>query len=129
LNALHSYRKKYVTLHDLAEAACHIEIDVLKNPIGKQDQYAAAFGGFNAYWFEKDGSVQVEPVQIPGDKLMDLQNSILLFYLNVERKASTVLDEQDKKCQAGDPATMERLLKIKAIGLETKKIFEKGDIH
>lgn len=128
LNALYACKKKYISLEELAEAACHIEIDILNEPIGKQDQYASAFGGFNAYWFNKDGTVSVEPVNIKDDTLMELQNNIFLFYLNIERSAGSVLNEQDKKSKSGDLNVLERLHKIKEIGLYTKKVFENGNI-
>ena len=129
LNALFCYQKKYLSLSELAETACRIEIDILKKPIGKQDQYAAAFGGFNAFWFEKDGTVRAEPVNIAEEKLIDLQNNLLLFRLNAERQAGEVLEEQNAKSLQGDAATLDRLHKIKALGIETKKIFETGDLH
>jgi D-glycero-alpha-D-manno-heptose-7-phosphate kinase len=128
LNVLLHYQRKYVDLHRLADIACHIEIDLLQQPIGKQDQYAAAFGGFNAYWFNKDGSVNVEPVRIGEENLIDLQNNIHLFYLNKDRSASSILDVQNSKSKEGDPGTIDRLHKIKEIGLYTKKIFENGNI-
>ncbi|MBN1594990.1 sugar kinase [candidate division FCPU426 bacterium] len=128
LNALYEFKREYVSLRDLAEAACHIEIEVLKEPIGKQDQYASAFGGFNAYYFNPDGNVVVEPVNIREHNLMELQNNLLLFYLQKERSASSVLQEQDKKSRAGDSGVIERLHKIKEIGLHTRKILEQGKI-
>ena len=97
LNGLFEYKKTYVSLEELAEVACHIEIDILKEPIGKQDQYAAAFGGFRAYWFNKDGSVVTEPVMIKEEDMMELQNNIFLFGLKKERQASVILREQNKK--------------------------------
>ncbi len=128
LNALFEYKHKYINLDELAKIACHIEIDMLKEPIGKQDQYTAAFGGFRAYWFNKDGSVVVEPIIIKEEDIMELQNNLLLFNLNKERPASYVLEVQNKKCLAGDKETFERLHKIKEIGLYTKKILERGNI-
>ena len=128
LNALFAYKRKYVNLEQLAESACKIEIEILKEPIGKQDQYASSFGGFNSYWFNRDGSVIVEPVDISEERLMELQNNLFLFYLNVERSASSVLKTQNDKSREGDRETIERLHKIKEIGLYTKKIFEKGNI-
>ncbi|HNX90609.1 MAG TPA: sugar kinase [Candidatus Omnitrophota bacterium] len=128
LNGLLSYKKIRTKSADLAEKACHIEIDVLKEPIGKQDQYASAFGGFRAYWFEKDGTVRVEKVRIKADKLEKLEKNILLFNLNKERSAGGVLEAHGKKAKAGDVATLERLHKIKELGLRTKKIFESGKI-
>ena len=122
LNALFEYKKKYITLAQLAETACHIEIDILKDPIGKQDQYASTFGGFNAYWFNTDGTVNVEPVGIKKEKLIELQNNILLFYFERKRSANSILSVQNNKSKEGDKGTIERLHKIKDIGLQTKKI-------
>lgn len=128
LNGLFEYKKTYVSLQELAESACRIEIDILKEPIGKQDQYASAFGGFRAYWFNKDGSVVTEPVEIKEEDMMQLQENILLFNLKKERQASAILLEQNKKAGEGDRNIIERLHKIKEIGLRTKKIFESGNI-
>jgi len=128
LNALFVHKRDYITLQQLAEYACHLEIDILKEPIGKQDQYVAAFGGFNSYWFDKDGSVKVEPVMMKEEKLIELQNNIFLFYLKKERLASSILEEQNKNIKDGDRETIERLHKIKEIGLRTKKIFESGSL-
>lgn len=129
LNGLFGYRRKYVSLEKLAESACHIEIDILKEPIGKQDQYASAFGGFNCYWFNKDGSVTVKPLNIKEESLIELQNNIFLFYLNKDRSASEILKNQNAKSKKNDKKTIERLNKIKEIGLYTKKILEKGMIN
>jgi len=127
-NALFEHQRNYKTLPQIAEMACHLEIDILKEPIGKQDQYASAFGGFNAYWFNKDGSVNVEPVDIKEENLMELQNNIFLFYIDRPRSASAILSIQDNNSKQGDQGTIDRLHKIKAIGLRTKKVFESGDI-
>jgi D-glycero-alpha-D-manno-heptose-7-phosphate kinase len=128
LNALFTYKKEYISLDRLAEEACHIEMDILKEPIGKQDQYASAFGGFNAYWFNKDGSVNVEPLDIKEEITKDLQNNILLFYLKKERSAGSILKSQNEKSINKDSETIERLHKIKEIGLYTKKVLEAGNI-
>jgi D-glycero-alpha-D-manno-heptose-7-phosphate kinase len=128
LNALFTYKRDYMPLDKLAEAACEIEIDILKEPIGKQDQYASAFGGFNAYWFNKDGSVNVEPLNIKEEVILDLQNNILLFYLKKERSASKILKVQNENSIKKDVATIEKLHKIKEIGLHTKKVLESGKI-
>ena len=128
LNALYTFKRDYVTIEKLAETACHIEIDVLKEPIGKQDQYASAFGGFNAYYFHKDGKVTVEPVNIKDEHLMELQSNMFLFYLKKTRSASNVLTEQNNKSIAKDKNTLERLHKIKEIGIYTKKVLEAGKV-
>jgi hypothetical protein len=113
---------------ELAEKACHIEIKVLREPIGKQDQYAASFGGFNAYSFHKDGSVTIEPVNISEGAQMELQNNIFLFYLNKKRSAGDILKDQNKKTKQNDAEVIDRLHKIKDIGLYTRKILEKNKI-
>lgn len=128
LNVLFAYKRSYISLKELAEAACYIELGLLKEPIGKQDQYAASFGGFNAYWFNQDGNVTVEPVSIKEGNLIELQNNIVIFYLKNERSASDILSVQDKKTKESDSETVNRLHKIKEIGLRTKKVFESGDI-
>jgi D-glycero-alpha-D-manno-heptose-7-phosphate kinase len=128
LNVLYAFKKEYISLDALAKNACHIEIDILHEPIGKQDQYAASYGGFNAYWFNKDGTVTVEPVQIKDGARMELQSNIFLFYLNMERSAGSILQVQNQKSKDDDKGTLERLHRIKEIGLYTKEIFEKGRI-
>ncbi|MCY7360484.1 MAG: sugar kinase, partial [Ignavibacteria bacterium] len=128
LSALFSYKRNHKTLTELAECACKIEIDILKEPIGKQDQYAAAFGGFNAYTFHKNGEVTVEPVNISEGAMMELQSNIFLFYLNKKRSAGDILKEQNKKTKDNNVDVVNRLHKIKEIGLHTRKIFEKNKI-
>ena len=128
LNALFSFKKIYHSLDKLAETACHIEINILKEPIGKQDQYASAFGGFNAYFFNQDGTVNIEPVKIPEEVLMEMQSNIFLFYLKKERSASKVLQIQNQRSKDKDKNTIDRLHKIKEIGLYTRKVLEEGKI-
>ncbi len=129
LSALFSHKREYMSLHELAECACKIEINILKEPIGKQDQYAAVFGGFNGYTFHKDGSVTVEPVKISDGALMELQSNMFLFYLNKKRSAGDILKVQNKKTKDNNKDVLNRLHKIKEIGLHTKKIFEKDKIN
>ena len=129
LSALFSYKREYKSLHELAECACKIEIDILKEPIGKQDQYAAVFGGFNGYTFHKDGKVTVEPVKISDGSLMELQNNMFLFFLNKKRSASDILKVQNKKTKDNNDDVINRLHKIKDIGLHTKKILEQNKIN
>lgn len=128
LNALFAYKKNYVSLYKLAESACKIEIEILKEPIGKQDQFASAFGGFNAYYFNKDDSVTIEPINIKEEVLMELQSNLFLFYLNQQRSASNVLKEQDARSKQKDENVINRLHKIKEFGFETRKLFETGKI-
>lgn len=129
LSALFSYKREYKSLHELAECACNIEINILKEPIGKQDQYAAVFGGFNGYTFHKDGKVTVEPVKISDGSLMELQNNMFLFFLNKKRSASDILKVQNKKTKDNNDDVINRLHKIKDIGLYTKRILEQNKIN
>jgi D-glycero-alpha-D-manno-heptose-7-phosphate kinase len=128
LNALHTYKRDFVTQKQLAEEACHIEIDVLQEPIGKQDQYIAAFGGITCLTFEKDGDVLVEPLTISAETLDQLESNLSLFDTGIERSASEILSEQDEKSKRDDPEIIKNLHKIKEIGLETKKALERGKV-
>lgn len=128
LNALHSYKKDFVSQRQLAEEACHVEIDILGEPIGKQDQYMAAFGGLTCLTFDKNGDVLVEPLRISDEALEKLEGNTLLFFTGKERGASEILSEQDRKSQEDNPEMIENLHQIKAIGLETRKYLEKGQV-
>jgi len=96
LHALYAYTGKYVSAAFLAAEACQTEIEVLKEPIGKQDQYAAAFGGLNMYRFNRDGSVVVEPVLLSPEASGRLEQNLLMFYTGDQRSASRILSEQGK---------------------------------
>ena len=109
LNALHAYRGERVSAGQLAEEAAHIEIDVLKQPIGKQDQYAAAFGGLNLFCFKPGGGVTVEPQPLANGVLSDLFDQILMFWTGHQRDSSSVLTEQ----KANTPKKMESLIKMR----------------
>jgi D-glycero-alpha-D-manno-heptose-7-phosphate kinase len=94
LHALYSYTNQQVSSELLAKDACEIEIDILKEPIGKQDQYAAAFGGLNVIRFLPTGEVKVEPINIQPSVYNQLQDNLLLFYTGITRNASDVLSDQ-----------------------------------
>lgn len=93
---LKCHKREYISDADVAEAACELEINKLGNPIGKQDQYAAAFGGLNFYQFNKDGSVDVEPVLLSHDKFKQLEKNLIMLYVGGEHSASAILKEQSK---------------------------------
>ena len=128
LNALHIYKKDFVTQTQLAEEACHIEIDVLGEPIGKQDQYIAAHGGLTCLTFETNGDVLVEPLRITDEAIDQIESNILYFFTGKERSASEILSEQDAKSKQDDPAMIQNLHQIKEIGLETRKHLENGRV-
>jgi D-glycero-alpha-D-manno-heptose-7-phosphate kinase len=128
LNALHAYKREFVATEQLAREACEIEIERLKEPIGKQDQYISAYGGITAFTFEKGGGVQVERVPMKIDVIEELEMNLLVFYSGVERKASDVLNEQKKTIKANTDDAVQRMHRIKALGHETKKLLVDGDI-
>lgn len=94
LHNLHTWQGREVSKEQLAAEACQVEIDLLKEPIGKQDQYAAAYGGLNVFEFNTDGSVLVEPLVLPDDLLSRFQDNIILFYMGSQRSASEILRQQ-----------------------------------
>jgi D-glycero-alpha-D-manno-heptose-7-phosphate kinase len=128
LNALHTYQSDYVSRKELAEEACHVEIDILGEPIGKQDQYMAAFGGITCLTFDKDGTVLVEPLRLADETLDQLESNLLFFFTGKERSASEILREQDEKSKKNDPAMDQNLHQVKDIGLKTREYLERGDV-
>jgi D-glycero-alpha-D-manno-heptose-7-phosphate kinase len=118
-----------VTPSTLAEAACHIEIDVLGEPVGKQDQYVAAHGGICAYTFNQDGSVDVESLELEERTLRLLRDHLLLFYTGEARSAATVLGDQDKRSREGDTAMLENLHATKEMGYRSRDLLLEGDLE
>lgn len=97
LNSLYAYKGLHASAQKLAEEACKIEIDILQHPIGKQDQYASAYGGFNYIQFNSDGTVFVDPIICSQETKQGLQKRFLLFYTGITRVSSTTLIEQKTK--------------------------------
>src|ERR687896_317224 len=122
LNALHAFRGERVSAGQLAEEASHIEIDVLKQPIGKQDQYAAAFGGLNFFSFKAGGGVTVEPQRLHNGGLKALFDCILMFWTGHQRDSSSVLSEQ----KANTPAKMDSLLCMRQHALQLQNLTSNG---
>lgn len=129
LNALHAYKGETVSKQQLAEEACHVEIDVLGEPIGKQDQYMATFGGITCLTFDRNGQVMVEPLCLSEETLELLESNLLFFFTGKERAASEILQEQDNKSRKNDPQMDDYLHQIKDIGLKTRQYLEKGEVH
>jgi D-glycero-alpha-D-manno-heptose-7-phosphate kinase len=102
LHNLYAINRKFVSHEVLAKEASEIEIDILKEPIGKQDQYAAAFGGLNIIYFNQDGSVRIEPLYIKSSVYHALENNLIMFYIGNQRKASDILSEQKKNTSQED---------------------------
>src|SRR5262249_53461191 len=116
----------YRSKGELAAEACSIEIDELKNPIGRQDQYAAAFGGLNYIRFEKDDSTFVEPVTIPRDRLRDFNSRLLMFYTGTTRDANEILEEQSRSIdESAKDHAMHMLVEL---GKEMRTILRQGKL-
>ena len=128
LNGLHAFKREYVPARQLAEEACTLEIDVLKEPIGKQDQYIAAFGGVSALTFHTDGTVDVERLPLRDEVIDDLEANLIIYYSGVERSASSVLKEQAKTITQNTDAAVQRMHRIKELGHETRRILLSGEI-
>lgn len=128
LKALHTLKKNLVHPRELAEEACHIEIDLLKEHVGKQDQYIAAFGGLTCFRFLANDHVEAWPLQLDQETLYNLEDNLLLFFTGYTRSASEILKDQDKKSQAKDQEMIDNLHFIKTLGIQSKEALEKGDL-
>jgi len=128
LKALHALNKNPVHPGRLAEQACRVELDVLEEPIGKQDQYIAAFGGITCFDFLPDGRVEAWPLKVDQHTLYDLEDNLLLFFTGYTRSASAILQEQDSKSKQKDPGMTANLHFIKQVGRDTKEALEAGDL-
>ncbi len=128
IKALYFYKNRQIQTKDLAEKACDIELNKLKEPIGKQDQYISAYGGINCFYFKKSGEVIVEPLKISNKTLLSLKNNLLIFFTGYSRNASDILKEQDKKTKKQNEEMIKNLDFIKNIGLKSKKYLESGDL-
>lgn len=129
LAGLHLHNKAIVPKQELAEQACYIEIDRLGEPVGKQDQYIAAFGGITCFEFQADDSVTVSPVQISAEALANLEDNLTLFYTGYTRAASEILREQDLRSKQQDSKMVDNLHFVKELGIESKKALENGDLR
>jgi D-glycero-alpha-D-manno-heptose-7-phosphate kinase len=129
LNALHALLQDQATPQRLAEEACHIELEVLKKPIGKQDQYMAAFGGLTALDIAPDGSVCLTRLDIDLDLLESLEHNILMFFTNEMRDAAAILKKQDEATRAKDGTVVKSLREIKDIGREISEAISKGNLR
>jgi D-glycero-alpha-D-manno-heptose-7-phosphate kinase len=129
LHALHTMNRNIVPKHGLAEQACHIEIDRLGEPVGKQDQYIATFGGVTCFTFNEDDTVDVKPVQMNSEHLANLEDNLVLFFTGYTRSASAILRYQDEKTKQVDPKMLDALHEVKALGRESLGALERGDLH
>ncbi len=128
MNGLHAFRREFVPVEQLAREACELEIEKLGEPIGKQDQYIAAYGGVSALTFNTDGSVDVERLPLREEVIDELESNLVIYYSGVERAASSVLKEQAKTIVQNKDDAVQRMHRIKALGHETKRILLSGKV-
>lgn len=129
LKALHTHRKNLVDPRELAEQACHIEIERLGEPIGKQDQYIAALGGVTCFRFERGNRVEAWPLGISHEALYNLEDNLLLYFTGYSRDASAILRDQDTRTRRSDPTMIDNLHYVKELGQRSKAVLESGDLR
>jgi len=126
LKALYTHRKRHLHQEELAELACHIEIDRLGEPIGKQDQYIAAVGGVTCFTFHKDSKVTASPLGISMDTMFDLEDNLMLFFTGFSRSASGILKDQKVKSQQNDADMLNNLHYVKDLGYRSRDALVDG---
>lgn len=126
VKGLYTYHKEMLHTSEIAELACDIEINKLGEPIGKQDQYIAAYGGISCFTFCKDDSVKVEPLKISDDTLFDLEDNLMLFFTGFARSASSILKDQKEKSQSHNADMLANLHYVKEMGYKSKIMLEEG---
>jgi D-glycero-alpha-D-manno-heptose-7-phosphate kinase len=129
LNGLHALTQRQATPAQLAEEACHIELDVLQKPIGKQDQYMAAYGGLTTLDIAPDGGVSVGRLRLAVDLVEALESNLLLFFTGETRNATSILAQQDRGAKRRESQVLSSLREIKDIGLEIRDAIAQGDLR
>ena len=129
LKVLHAHKKNLVHPAELAAQACDIELNRLHEPIGKQDQYIAAYGGITCFEFLPDGTVKAWPLKISDQTRHNLEDNLLLFFTGYSRSASAILKEQDQKSKQSDAGMIENLHFVKDLGRQSQKALETGNLH
>jgi D-glycero-alpha-D-manno-heptose-7-phosphate kinase len=128
LKALHAHKKNLVHPAELAAQACEVELDRLKEPIGKQDQYIAAYGGVTCFKFLENGKVEAWPLKLSRETRDELEDNLLLFFTGYSRSASAILKEQDQKSKSDDRSMIENLHFVKDLGLQSQRALEGGNL-
>jgi D-glycero-alpha-D-manno-heptose-7-phosphate kinase len=126
LKALYAHRKRLIHASELAELACHIEIDRLGEPIGKQDQYIAAYGGITCFTFTREDKVVAEPLPLSMDTMFDLEDNLLLFFTGFSRSAGAILKDQNSRTQQSDDDMLQNLHYVKELGYRCRTALETG---
>jgi len=126
LKALYAHRRRHLHQEELAELACHIEIDRLREPIGKQDQYIAALGGVTCFTFHTNDKVTAEPLGISMDTMFDLEDNLLLFFTGFSRSASAILKDQKVKSEQNNVDMLNNLHYVKDLGYRSRDALVDG---
>jgi D-glycero-alpha-D-manno-heptose-7-phosphate kinase len=126
VKALYAHRRRLLHSSEVARLACEIEIDRLHEPVGKQDQYIAAYGGVTCFEFHADGSVAARPLGIDMDTLFDLEDHLLLFFTGFSRSAGSLLQDQKTRSDELDPEMMDNLHYVKELGYRSQRALESG---
>ncbi len=129
LRALHAHQRQWISPAELAEEACTIEMEKLREPIGKQDQYIAAIGGITAFEFHRDGKVEFRPVRLSEDTRVALEENLLLFFTGYSRSASAILSDQKSRSEQSDAAMLENLHFTKDLGHQSLAALENGAVE
>ncbi|MEZ5286832.1 MAG: hypothetical protein R2712_18895 [Vicinamibacterales bacterium] len=127
LKALYAHRRRLLHPSELAELACDIEINRLGEPVGKQDQYIAAYGGVTCFTFHPGGAVEAEPLGMSMEALFNLEDNLLLFFTGFNRRAGAVLAEQKTRSEAQDAAMLRNLNDVKELGRRSRQALLAGD--
>jgi D-glycero-alpha-D-manno-heptose-7-phosphate kinase len=126
LKALFTHRKRLVLTNDLARFACEIEINRLNEPIGKQDQYIASYGGLTCFHFNPDETVDAVPLKLGMDTLFDLEDNLLLFFTGYSRSAGSILSDQKQRTEKSDSKMLQNLDYAKELGMQSRAVLEAG---
>ncbi len=129
MNALHALTQSPASPQQLAEEACDIELNILRKPIGKQDQYMASYGGLTVLNISKEGKVDARYLSVPGEVVEDLEHNLLLFYTGGVRDATTILSQQDNAAKRKDKVVVGSLSEIRDIGVEIASAIMAGNLH
>lgn len=129
LRALHKMQGNIVSTRTLAEEACEVEMNRLKEPIGKQDQYIASYGGITCMNFHKDGYVWVDPLNISDETLYNLEDNLILYFTGFTHSAGNILKEQNDKSKEHNEDMLKNLDFVKDLGYQSKAALEKGDLE
>ena len=122
IRAIYELKEKKISKTDLAEKSCDIEINNLKRPVGKQDQYISSFGGIKNFYFKKNGRVKVNDLKIKKKTIKKLENNLLLFFTGFTRSSTKILNKQDVETKNSQKNIIDNLCEVKKIGIETENL-------